>query len=113
MIDRIARALESARDDDGDPLSWSPGHFWTRSAAAKALARAALEAMREPTFEMALAGGGHLPNCEDATPSELAEDANRVWAAMIEEALEVEDPEEHQLAQVGRNPEGEDPLGAS
>lgn len=67
MVDRVARAIERAMAEQMDP---TPGY----------LARAAIEAVREPTEGMELAGDqvGHYSDAPAACT---------VWLAMIDEAL--------------------------
>ena len=66
MIERVAKAIE-----DADANGFSKLPYW-------ACARAAIEAMREPTEAMADAG---------TTETNSEEDAIECWNAMIAEAL--------------------------
>lgn len=74
MIERVARAI--ARDDyDGDDL-WDklgPGN----KAAYKANARAAIEAMREPTEKMS----------DEGAANNFGKPSYAAWQAMIDAAL--------------------------
>lgn len=78
MIERVARVLciEDKEDPDatlgGDGINFLWQHYATS-------ARIAIEAMREPTFDMTYAGGS------DDVPF-----PGRVWEAMIDAALEEE-----------------------
>jgi hypothetical protein len=78
MIERVARAL----DECHDPSSWHPYDFWDHDFALE-LARAAIEAMREPTDAMKQAGddfSGNLAITHDAS-------GEGTWQAMIDAAL--------------------------
>ena len=73
MVERVAEAIDAAMSD-------AAGFERERAIAG---ARAAIEAMREPTEEMAIAGaigiGGHMPSPLDAADA---------WRAMIDAALQ-------------------------
>lgn len=80
MIERVARAICTAREQNGGP----PWEYWEYQPGGKHVlnafrddARAAIAAMREPTTKMV----------EDAYYSALAEDAKGVWRDMIDAAL--------------------------
>lgn len=68
MVERVAESLRASMPGLTNPEAWP----W------KTLARAAIEAMREPTEDMADAG---------AIETNSEEDAIECWKAMIEEAL--------------------------
>lgn len=73
IIDRIAQAICNA--GKGQP-AWDEATEYQRDFH-RAEARAAIEAMREPTKAMLLAGHG----------ANLCDNAPEVWQAMIDEAL--------------------------
>ena len=74
MIERVAKAL-SEREGSGP---WEGGLMGERGREMwRATARAAIEAMREPTSEMAFA--------DDV--KEWPDDAKAAWRAMIDAAL--------------------------
>lgn len=95
MIERVARAL-SPNYDDADMCAYlAKSHGTTASAvqltlreAAHAKARAAIEAMREPTEAMCLAPDS-ADICVDQFPINSAE-AKSCWQAMIDAALKTE-----------------------
>lgn len=83
LVDGIS--TYSLRYDDGETLEFGSlgecyEHINSKKRAAQA--RAAIEAMREPTPEMVSAGMGEVP--EDGSEYEDVEDA---WRAMIDAAL--------------------------
>lgn len=85
MVERVAAAIERANDS-------APSFGMKVSDIIKLMARAAIEAMREPTERMALAGDGvgRYQHCdgEDGNWHEWYEhDPEEVWQAMIDEAL--------------------------
>ena len=83
MIERVARAIHFRGDDQGDG-AWSHCQPWLRMVAREQ-ARAAIEAMREPTEAMVASGesaasfGIGKPKDEAAIP--------RVWRWMIDASL--------------------------
>ena len=81
MVERVARAI--ARNHDIDPDWGSPPMWQTPWLIADA--RAAIEAMREPTEKMDTAGFGALPLADGYS---LADDFKKVWYAAIDAALE-------------------------
>lgn len=80
MIDRVAAAILAARP--ADPTSSSLG---TPEQAARAYARVAVEAMREPTDAMEWAGDEAAQTCVKDDPCGKA--GRHVWADMMDEAL--------------------------
>lgn len=90
MVERVARAL-FAYDIEHHSMQITGGRRWEdhsrRHAAYRALARAAIEAMREPGEEMTLAAEAldkFYPFSSER--SEVAEDEAK-WRAMIDAAL--------------------------
>jgi hypothetical protein len=85
-LEEIARALrDNAVDADGDPVSWAPT-FLTREEASICMARAAVEAMREPTDEQIEAGAraicrqlGYDPDGKDYRPPHESPDGWANW----------------------------------
>ncbi len=82
MVERIRKAIEAQIDPDGwiekpDDFEFGLTPRFDGRLDLPKIARAAIEAMREPTEAMVDAGWA------DAT----AEDAIGVWRAMIDEAL--------------------------
>lgn len=81
MIERVAIALYGA---DGFALAmWPPAEAWLKDRESvreryRGLARAAIEAMREPTEKMDMAAWGSLSKTSDSTA---------MWHAMIGAAL--------------------------
>lgn len=86
MIDRVTQAIFDAFGEHGldmEELALQNGRlFINGDIDAKLLARAAVEAMREPTPTMLKAGD--LPGWDDSVSIGLA---GEVWAAMIAAAL--------------------------
>lgn len=76
MIERIARAIHATKDDM-TVYPWWHGNV-DQCRLSRALARAAITAMREPTDGMVIAGCHH---------ENLGDMAGR-WQAMIDKALE-------------------------
>lgn len=81
VVERVARAIDVADGRDPDapaniryPGGYPEGVSWKKQIPR---ARAAIEAMREPTDEMELAGWGAIPSA----------DATDIWQAMIDAAL--------------------------
>lgn len=93
ILERMARALwensllKPYRIYDAKPSMTVPesGPDWQRFIP---VARSVLEAMKEPTDAMALAGA-HSSQWASAftTTSEIADEAREVWNAMIDAAL--------------------------
>lgn len=79
MVERVARAIHFRGDDQGDD-AWDHCQTWLRMAAREQ-ARAAIEAMREPTTEMKFCGIQEEAYGIDAT-----------WKAMIDTALKEDRP---------------------
>lgn len=100
VVERVARALERRRHPEWNDAvfetwwiedlffgkqvtTWPNGFCGTRKERCLDEARAAIEAMKVPTFEMSLAGlmahddCGHMGGCSP----------ERIWSAMITEAL--------------------------
>lgn len=75
MIERVARAIHSCE-------AWSS--FWSMDDA-RVLARAAIEAMREPTEGMLAAPLHEADGCDAQYQTDA--DFAAAWAAMIEAAL--------------------------
>lgn len=94
MVERVARALDAILGDDHESLSMEMGcgsiGAKLRKEAMEKGARAAIEAMREPTEAM-------VAHADDQMPSEgIADgggietrhrDAEDIWSAMIDAAL--------------------------
>lgn len=80
MLERLARILHDLTRAKGAP-SWG-----TEDPLADA--RKVLEALRDPTENMAVAGGEAVPGDVTAIHAEVAKD---VWRAMIEDALSNDD----------------------
>lgn len=79
MIERVARALYDAQSDDGDWLMHESGG--PVRTEYRAMARAAIEALREPTNAMCFVNGpGDQHNYADAA-------ARETWRKMIDAAL--------------------------
>lgn len=83
MVERVARAMDAAEDKywAAFPVDYP---MTDESVPMEVLARAAIEAMREPTEEMLLGG------FEADTESGFG--ARSVWAAMIDAALTSSSP---------------------
>jgi len=78
MIERVARAIFRAdypEEGEGSEIAWEKRAHWYSEAA-----RAAIEAMREPTEEMSEAGNVPTYQWVDNT-------ADDVWSRMIDAAL--------------------------
>ena len=83
MIERVARALEADYiRTSGVRLDMNPS--W---APFRQSARAAIEAMREPTDKMLTAGGSVDAGHAWSPKKELVASPGSVWTAMIDEAL--------------------------
>ncbi len=85
MIERVGLALQAAWGNFGDPNTLPPIDFYEKELSH--LARAAIEAMREPTSEMRDAGAGVIAG----TPKPIDvyyDDAEDVWKVMLTAALE-------------------------
>jgi hypothetical protein len=83
MIERVARAIADAIDGEADKFTHSPQNWelWVPQA------RAAVEAMREPTERMAYSGSWAVgPGGHAAKKAELA----KAYTAMIDAALKAE-----------------------
>ncbi len=80
MIERVARAMWDANLKSGSSEFCSPWESETEALRAdwRSFARAAIEAMREPTG--AMVDAGYAASAE-------AEDIGTTWPAMIDEAL--------------------------
>lgn len=76
MIERVARAVSQSFHDEGYIEGVSDPAEWNEFLKA---ARAAIEAMREPTDRMVWDGGTAL--------HDKGEDTAGIWAAMIDAAL--------------------------
>lgn len=81
MLDRVARAICCPDGCKGDTGSGNPCYISGEDAMAMRQARAAIQAMREPTYEMVDAGLLANLEIQDGIPAENA------WRAMIREAL--------------------------
>ena len=86
MIERVARAICCPDGCDGDTGSGKPCDIRREDSTSMTQARAAIEAMREPTPEMRINGGiawvNALPDSET-----YVDTADACWKAMINEAL--------------------------
>lgn len=80
IVDRVARAIWPDAFE-GDGAGWHQ-----RRDVAKEQARAAIEALLEPTEEMIKAGGVYWDAC-DGSPIRMAFSPLRPYQAMIKEAL--------------------------
>lgn len=78
MVERVARAIYFRADDQGDK-AWNHCQSWHRDIAREQ-ARAAIEAMREPTDAMANAAWAKIGEDGDA-------DVAVIYANMIDAAL--------------------------
>ncbi len=91
MVERVAKAIETAIDMAQPP----PGEDWEPQLHAKEFARAAIEAMREPTEAMLAAINphdhitqGHVYDEYDSDPAALNDGAPReIWQDMIDAAF--------------------------
>jgi hypothetical protein len=87
MIERVAAAIfkhETGFDEwDGPLLSERGRNMW------RGYARAAIEAMREPTYDMVVYGSSNLGDLdvEFAGLNETLRGAKECWGFMIDEAL--------------------------
>ena len=90
MIERVARAMASEMDKPVPPEDEDP-FMGNRLSRYRSAARAAIEAMREPTAEMAVAGAktmaAAMPDGEAQTAVIYGQPKD-VFNAMIAEALE-------------------------
>lgn len=77
MVERVARAIFASQQMPGDDPDFLKAHPWTQSACLLA-ARAAIEAMREPTVGMVQAARQSAPYDRDVMET---------WPLMIDEAL--------------------------
>ena len=85
MIERVARALEPFAWSELAESNWKPGALIEARCATLAKARAAVEAMREPTLGMLSASAAKMTMEDDCwSADELSE---RYWNAMIDAAL--------------------------
>jgi hypothetical protein len=96
MIERVAKRLIAEHDENGGWL--------LTEGEAKRLARAAIEAMREPTKAMILAGDNEKENCVDEDTTSDADGnqynyttirsdiSSRIFSAMIDAALNLPEP---------------------
>jgi hypothetical protein len=79
MVERIARAIEAKSD------------YVISQHHAKALARAAIEALRDPSYAMLESGGISITrpgNDETNSDYEIWDtEVRQIWQAMIDEAL--------------------------
>lgn len=80
MFERVFRAIAKAGGNNPDRLPKEPGPGYPMRQMYEAMTRAAIEAMREPTDEMANAGYHGTSYWEDSHPT-------AVWQAMIDAAL--------------------------
>ncbi|MGV0879499.1 hypothetical protein V6767_20400 [Martelella sp. FLE1502] len=88
MIERVARAIAGKMHEDGDYGMTGNDAYERRPEEFNALARAAIEAMREPTPAMCEAGETGLAanGVDDVNET----DAPECWKAMITAALQEE-----------------------
>jgi len=83
MIERVAEAIWDARIERGGPgRTLMPWPLYPEADWCRATARAAIEAMREPTEKMLEAGD--LPGWDDYVTAGLSKE---IWQAMIDAAL--------------------------
>lgn len=91
MIERVARALCAADDlnweEQADPQTSGSGD--NNQAAYLHAARAAIEAMRDPTDAMIAAGIAQANICTDDQTASAACVPEHAWPAMIDAALAV------------------------
>jgi hypothetical protein len=91
MVERMARAMAAANLFGWEALLDVPYSMFDDPRTSRRywldLARTALEAMREPTYVMAMNGGCELDDSENLSPTEMAEDAGKVWSTMIAYAV--------------------------
>jgi hypothetical protein len=80
MIEQVAQAIDKAMSLLKDPV-WADANE-RRKETCRAGARAAIEAMRQPTSSMKIAGDEEIPDNVGYT-----NDAKAVYLAMINEAL--------------------------
>ena len=86
MIERVAQAIAKAELEEGDTTySW---HALTEEIVDcyYVLARAAIEAMREPTNQMVDDQGGEYVNLERA--DDQSYQPRLIWQGMVDTALE-------------------------
>lgn len=85
MVDRVKAAIEATEENLAECERL--GNFLVPDFRALALARAAIEAMREPTFLMEMAGDCVVP-FDFSIPSLVPERPTRaLWQRMVDEAL--------------------------
>ena len=80
MVERIARAIDAALGEEADWMDIDP-EFMNK------VARAALEAMREPTEAMVYEGYVRSAFAPECRVSSIQFDPKPVWIAMIDAAL--------------------------
>ncbi|RWF71376.1 MAG: hypothetical protein EOQ34_15630 [Mesorhizobium sp.] len=87
MIERVARAIHFRGEDGGDD-AWNHCQSWLRDLAREQ-AKAAIEAMREPTEMMSRAGMKSIQAWEDSDPDGILMDFRELscWRTMIDAAL--------------------------
>ncbi len=89
MLERVARAMDTVTTGPaaGDLVISEifSAELWRMMSGR--LARAAIEAMREPTEEMCLASAGAVSFGEDAGSFERIEGSTACWQAMLDAAL--------------------------
>lgn len=97
MIERVALALKAKIGEafNAKPIPHSPPEWGAWSATGgslnlEELARAAIEAMREPTEEMIEAA--YYPAGEPGDQSVSRSEAEETWHAMIDAALKESEP---------------------
>lgn len=95
MIERVAKAISRSIPLDGSHWHSQHGHDFPRQYSEReqniirGIARAAIEAMREPTEMMSRAGMKSIQAWEDNDPNGILMDFRELscWRAMIDAAL--------------------------
>lgn len=89
MIERVARAIDPVAFDPSIEDENYPGEIEDNRTAALSRARAAIEAMREPTEGMQKAGFrvNVWENPKSINVGRVTIPADKPWRAMIDEAL--------------------------
>lgn len=85
MIERVARAIYEVLASPSEP-DWDNTGEETKGGAHQ-IARAAIEAMREPSPKMLEEGFGALISGDDDALDTAVSDAAKCWRAMIDAAL--------------------------
>jgi hypothetical protein len=88
MVERVARALEpSLWSPASGPVVWTAEKREAMRLQARHLARAAIEAMREPTEAMVAAGIAQARDCTDNWSASAPCVAECLFPVMIDAAL--------------------------